>query len=71
MCICHAPVECVEHIIRRCGAIIKKHGKNDEYEYWVEFLGETMGNLPEEDWQKMGKLVSKIKELHSDMFRFE
>jgi hypothetical protein len=70
MCFCCAPAEVVEHIIRRCGSILKKHGENDEYKYWVEWLGETMGNLPDADWEKMKKLVKKNDQLHRDMFNY-
>lgn len=70
MCIHHAPPECVEHIIRRCMAILKKSKgePNEEYLYWIEWLGEIMGDLPDSDWVRLRRLVEKNEQLNQDIF---
>ena len=57
-----APKDCVEFIIKRCENILKKDGETEEYIYWRGWLGETLGNIGDNDFDRLYKRVEKMEE---------
>jgi hypothetical protein len=63
-----APTVNIDFIINRCKTLIRKGvPESEEYQYWVEWLSEVLGNMSDGDWEETRKKVKKIKKLDYDL----